>query len=798
MTSSFRNTNYLSTEADLGSAVNKQIEADISDTRQFYDQMVELEKLRYQNRDDNLSALTSLIKSAAPIIEAVQKANADREEVKDTVGIAKEELEDANGKDTTDEDINEHKKTEAQLQKRIEDDIDNAKTADERYRATDIHAYSSLGSITFDNELNAKVNLTRQSTNIESAMKGLSEDNSIDALGNKLLREAIDVDEFNVMYDQYEYMYYQALRSTARAKGGDYTIRQIRKYLAPTMVKVRQSFKAKWNDQRIEDIKRRTKIREFGEVKGIFSGDSVSEDILGKNGWIATQKATYEASGRPTKEASLQAALDFADYVIPALSDPDSGIDAAKVREFLNSTFKPVGSEKEIRMDDPRAPLGIQQMYRDVSGALDNYSREAEEQREVNERLKMKTWGDVEHLKFVETLNNITDSKERFVAVQNYLFRFRKEFTLTDENAYPDFIKDFIANFGLADDAIVVEITGRRTKNLPITQSMIDKIADPDIRAEQSKYVNTPELGAFTEEEAESMDERVIAIVKEAKQLRDLDKAKTDKYIVTRNNTKEYVTARFKELVIGGQPRKTAMFNAVKEAKAFVKDGTFDKEEVLPIDVQATKDLQATLNALSKDTSLIYSSEDLAGETPHLDIAAEYRRTGGRSKYPSYYLRFNFIKDSDGSYLTPEEFFDTRLEKTGRMKDGKIIKLPEREKLKNEDGTANVEDQNKLLNKTNGTKILDVALKNKNIEWMTSLPSFSSINAEMFVKRLEDNIQNQHTITGIGQTHRTKTTLSAEDSNKLLEAVPELEEAPFLNPNTLSTAAINEMLNLNI
>ena len=33
---------------------------------------------------------------------------------------------------------------------------------------------------------------------------------------------------------------------------------------------------------------------------------------------------------------------------------------------------------------------------------------------------------------------------------------------------------------------------------------------------------------------------------------------------------------------------------------------------------------------------------------------------------------------------------------------------------------------------------------------------------------------------------------------RLLEAVPELEEAPFLNPNTLSTAPIKEMLNLNI
>ena len=348
-------------------------------------------------------------------------------------------------------------------------------------------------------------------------------------------------------------------------------------------------------------------------------------------------------------------------------------------------------------------------------------------------------------------------------------------------------------------EQIIIDITGRRIKNLPITESMINRIQDPDKRASQMQYVNTPELGAFTEEEAKNLEtEKIPTLVRDAKQLSDLSKAKTDRFLVARDNAKEYIIARFKELVVGGQSRSTAFSNAISEAKGFLKDGTFDKEEVQPIDVQATKDLQATLNAVSADPSLIYSSEDLAGETPHLDIAAEYRRTGGRTKYPSYYLRFNFIKDSDGSYLTPEELFDTRLEKTGRMKDGKIIKLPEREKLKNEDGTANVEDQNKLLNKTNGTKILDVALKNNNIEWMTSLPSFSSINAEAFIRKLELNIQNQQFITGIEQTHRTKTTLSSEDNNKLFEAVPELKEAPFLNPNTLSTAAINEMLNLNI
>ena len=229
-------------------------------------------------------------------------------------------------------------------------------------------------------------------------------------------------------------------------------------------------------------------------------------------------------------------------------------------------------------------------------------------------------------------------------------------------------MKNFITSREFADEAVVIEIRSRRRNNLPITQRMIDKIADPDIREEQSKYVNTPELGAFTEEEAENMDERVVAIVKEAKQLRDLDKAKTDKYIITRNNAKEYITERFKELVVGGQSRKVAMSNAIKEAKALIKDGDFDKEEIAPIDTQATKDLAATITALGKDPSLIYSSEEWAGEAPHLAIAREYLRTGGRTRYPAYYMRFNFIKNGDNAYLTPEEIFKARVAKVDKKK----------------------------------------------------------------------------------------------------------------------------------
>jgi hypothetical protein len=156
-------------------------------------------------------------------------------------------------------------------------------------------------------------------------------------------------------------------------------------------------------------------------------------------------------------------------------------------------------------------------------------------------------------------------------------------------------------------------------------------------------------------------------------------------------------------------------------------------------------------------------------------------------------MRFNFIKNTDGAYLTPEEIFKARVAKVDGKEESKD-ELPERKEL------DNIDDQNKLINKSNSTKTLDVALNNNNVDWMINSTSFTDMekSAEAFIRRLEMNIQNQHPITGIGQKQYIKTTLSTEDNNKLFEAVPELKEAPFLHPNTLSTEAINAMLKLKI
>ena len=798
MTSSFRNpyalgaTNYLATAPDLTDAMIKEQDASIKDTEEFYKQMAELEKQRFEQRDRNLANFASLVKDSATIIKKIQQANDDRNEAAQYVEDYEEERgkEDDDNQEQIEGEEKKYRADEKVLGATAEkDSTDPTLTQQERDDAGDAAAALSQGGYSYQESLNVRNNLKRAGIEYKTVLNGMIIDNSFGVLDNRILNDNPTKAEAIEHVRELRKIYMQAFIAQRRAAGDrEVTRGEIRKYLAKEMITAERAVLLKWSENRNRLKAEQALERDRQEAASIFNGTAVVNDTVGETGWITTRKREYEAKDFTASQASSKAFDDFGALIVPMLEDPDSGIDAAKVRLFLNTEFEFPGGK--MKLNDDRAPRGAKGLYQELQAAVNKYDDEKIAQQEETEQLKMRSWEETTHVEFVKELNKITDPRESADKVDEYILNFRKEFNLGSDEALPEFLKDFLANRDYADDAIVVEITSRRRNNLPITQDMIDKIVDPDIREEQAKYVNTPEIGAFTEEEAENMDERVVAIVKEAKQLRDLDKAKTDKYIVTRDNTKEYITARFKELVVGGQSRKVAMSNAINEAKRLVADGTFDKEEILPINTQATKDLQSTLNAIGKNPSLIYSSEEGAGEAPHLDIAREYVETKGRTAYPSYYLRFNFIKNSDGAYLTPEEIFRTRVAKVDKKEEDKT-ELPERQKL------DNIEDQNKLLNKTNGTKILDVAVRNNNIEWMTdSLPSIMNVDGESFIRQLEQNIQRQHFIGGTDLPHKQKTTLSTEDNNKLFEAVPELKEAPFLNPNTLSPAAIKAMLEL--
>ena len=788
MTSSFRqqsqNTNYLSTEADLSGAVNKEIDANIKDTEAFYDQMVELEKLRYQNRDNNLQALAKFAQQAGKIYQQVKDANEFRETYTPTSDLwqeSKDLLDEQNRIDDEQRSIrNEEKKIASQAGA---DANDPNNTQEERETASDAQFALMSGGFSYNDDLNSKNNIKDFAGRILPLLQVASKDNSFEVLDRRILNDNVTHADARAHIRELTTIAMQHFIRERRAAGGrELTLSEIRKYLGPSLKTAENNLIKSWYSNRASILAEQTELRTSQEIQAmVTSPETMAQDMLGKEGWITNRKEELEAANYSPSDASFKAFQEFSEKLIPMFTDVESGVDAGVGETILSTVFEFNGSKGTL--ESKAAPKGAKTLADDIRGALKQFHSNAAEQEIDNKELEMQAWGNNEHKEFLATNPSFLETKQ-------YKLDFKKKFGIKNDEALPDFIKDMISSSYFSDEQIIIDITGRRSKNLPITESMINRIQDPNKRAKQAQYVNTPEVGAFTEGEAESIDERIIAIVKEAKQLRDLDKAKTDQYIVTRDNAKQYVIARFKELVVGGQSRKVAMFNALKEAKGLVEDGTFDKEEALPINTQATKDLQSTLNALGTNPALIYSTEAWAGEEPHLDLAREYIRTNGQSRYPSYYLRFNFIKNANGGYLTPEEIFRTRVNKIDNTKDD--FELLERTKLKD------ISDQNKLLNKSNSTKTLDVALRDNNIEWMTSIPSLSSIDTEAFIRRLESNILNQHTITGVGQTHRVKTTLSTEDSNKLLEAVPELKEAPFLNPNTLSTAAINEMLNLNI
>ena len=803
MTSSFRrdpyamgSTNYLATGADLSDAMIKEQNAQISDTEEFFNQMAELEKQRAERPLKLLGEIADFAQSVAPIVEQVKNANDDRNRYKATLERykgAKSDLDDdlLIEQNRIEADEKQARKEEQEFSENAKKDAtDPTKSREEREIASDASAIFGQGSFTYQDGLNSRNNLKEFDKNLGSYFQSATKYDGFAAIDNRVLKDAATTDEFNELFDFYTGVIFQNQIRARRTQGlRDATDGEILKYVAPEVYKQRQKLYNEWKEDRQKLLDQAQAIRDNDEVSSMFQNKAtLANDVLGKEGWITSKKAQLEARGLDASSASQLAFDAFGDIVEPMLDDVGSGVDAGDVRILLAQVFEFPGGE--MTMNDKRAPKGAQRLHERLTAAANKYDEEAIERENETTKLEMGKWEQTNHVEFEAKIAKMTDPRQIADEVDSYILDFRKRFNITDDEALPEFMKNFITSREFSDEAIVVEIRSRRRNNLPITQSMIDKISDPDIRDAQSKYVNTPELGAFTEEEAESMEERAVAVVKEGKQLRDLNQAKTDQYIVTRDNAKEYITERFRELVVGGQSRKTAMSNAIKEAKGFVKDGTFDKEIILPIDTQATKDLQSTLNALGKDPSLIYSTEEWAGEAPHLALAREYIRSGGRTRYPAYYMRFNFIKNADGAYLTPEEIFKARVAKVDKKEEDKT-ELPERQKL------DNIEDQNKLLNKTNGTKILDVAVRNNNIEWMTdSLPSIMNVDGESFIRQLEQNIQRQHFIGGLDLPHKQKTTLSTEDNNKLFEAVPELKEAPFLNPNTLSPAAIEAMLKL--
>jgi len=73
-------TNYLATEADLTEAVNKEIDANIKDTKEFFDDMMKIEENRYKARDKRLEYIFQITGKIGELAKAIKANNATERE----------------------------------------------------------------------------------------------------------------------------------------------------------------------------------------------------------------------------------------------------------------------------------------------------------------------------------------------------------------------------------------------------------------------------------------------------------------------------------------------------------------------------------------------------------------------------------------------------------------------------------------------------------------------------------------------------------------------------------------------
>ena len=123
-------TNYLATEADLTEAVNKEIDRNIVDTKEFYDDMMKIEENRYKARDKRLEYIFKITGQIGEIAKAV-KANRATEQEND----ARLSDDRANRNEIIKQGENEHTLFNVLLDKQIEDEEDPARAEIQEIRA---------------------------------------------------------------------------------------------------------------------------------------------------------------------------------------------------------------------------------------------------------------------------------------------------------------------------------------------------------------------------------------------------------------------------------------------------------------------------------------------------------------------------------------------------------------------------------------------------------------------------------------------------------------------------------------
>ena len=664
-------TNYLSTDATVGlvEEKNKEIDKSIKDTSDFFQQRIDNFNSSHSRKMENINKLIEFIPKAKTLID--NKINFDNDI--NHIQMIKQAGEDY----------------EADMLDSQAETMDNKISVGLQGAAGNLVATNGpkfaknmalIGSIDTE-QLNTRQILDRYSLQLPALMAQAK--GTLQLPGGLGYGDITNPDDIN----QWSLTAQGLVLGEIYRNNPDITDREIRKYLLPSMRTTEKNLMAQWanrQDTIAMDAYGKNRMIKVWDSAG---GEAPIEANFGATGFIQ-QRAAYFEEIYPGKGLRF-AREEWVDTMT-------QGIEA----QFVSQQSVDTLLDTPIKWND-----GSTMTYTDkfpveavkMRGAVAKSHLAMKQESDELEKSTKELWKfeNIENHEGVKDLDWIRKTAKSW----------RENFKTTE---YPEELKTAYT-VGYEDEVERVRrLSFLAGQGEVVTEDDIATIQNPTLKAEAAKLVNRTQNGVPTSIMEES-EKYLKAKIAEYTFENDLSKAQTPKFkAIERNMMRDY-KIEFASLKKLNQSDEMAQRGAEDYVIEKMRKGTgkrgenaYDTLPVYQYNSTAASDLSIARTAYVVDKELLFSTAPLAGEEAYLDAAEKYWKSDyKRGSLPEYYRALSALFPE----LDPHDFAKTRLESTGRIKQGL--------------GTyVNVEDSRDFTDKNTSSKTYRNVLTTGNMNWM--------------------------------------------------------------------------------
>ena len=664
-------TNYLSTDATVGlvEEKNKEIDKSIKDTSDFFQQRIDNFNSSHSRKMENINKLIEFIPKAKTLID--NKINFDND-------INHIQMIKQAGEDYEADMLDSQAETmENEISVGLQGAAGNLVATNGPKFAKNM---ALIGSIDTE-QLNTRQILDRYSLQLPALMAQAK--GTLQLPGGLGYGDITNPDDIN----QWSLTAQGLVLGEIYRNNPDITDREIRKYLLPSMRTTEKNLMAQWanrQDTIAMDAYGKNRMIKVWDSAG---GEAPIEANFGATGFIQ-QRAAYFEEIYPGKGLRF-AREEWVDTMT-------QGIEA----QFVSQQSVDTLLDTPIKWND-----GSTMTYTDkfpveavkMRGAVAKSHLAMKQESDELEKSTKELWKfeNIENHEGVKDLDWIRKTAKSW----------RENFKTTE---YPEELKTAYT-VGYEDEVERVRrLSFLAGQGEVVTEDDIATIQNPTLKAEAAKLVNRTQNGVPTSIMEES-EKYLKAKIAEYTFENDLSKAQTPKFkAIERNMMRDY-KIEFASLKKLNQSDEMAQRGAEDYVIEKMRKGTgkrgenaYDTLPVYQYNSTAASDLSIARTAYVVDKELLFSTAPLAGEEAYLDAAEKYWKSDyKRGSLPEYYRALSALFPE----LDPHDFAKTRLESTGRIKQGL--------------GTyVDVEDSRDFTDKNTSSKTYRNVLTTGNMDWM--------------------------------------------------------------------------------